>query len=85
MTSDFRSKHTLLMLHIWMVHKRLQAEGERGERVQEALFDELWDDTCNRIRGQGINELSVSIFSPSDSKLCSNVNLILDLTPLITT
>ena len=56
------------MVHVWMMHKRLITEGKDGLLVQEALFDELWEDTANRIRGQGINELSVSIsrlFYPS--------------------
>lgn len=49
----------LLVLHVWMVHKRLLPEGKPGLLIQEALFDELWEDTCNRIRGQGVVELSV--------------------------
>jgi len=49
----------MLVLHVWMVHKRLLLEDKQGLLVQEALFDELWEDTSNRIRGQGINELSV--------------------------
>jgi hypothetical protein len=51
----------LLVLHVWMIHKRLLKEGKPGLLVQEALFDELWDNTSNRIRGQGVNELSVII------------------------
>lgn len=47
------------MVHIWMIHKRLITEGKEGRRLQEALFDQLWEDTGNRIRGQGVNELSV--------------------------
>lgn len=58
--SDFRSKHMMLVLHVWMVHKRLLREDKQGLLVQEALFDELWEDTSNRIRGQGINELSIN-------------------------
>ncbi len=58
--NDFRSKHMLLVLHVWMVHKRLLQEGKQGLLVQEALFDELWEDTANRIRGQGIMEISVN-------------------------
>ena len=59
---DFRGRHTMLMTHIWMVHKRLICEdmGAQGKQIQECLFDELWEDTSNRIRGVGINELSVN-------------------------
>lgn len=62
--SDFRSKHMLLVLHVWLVHRRLFSESKQGLLVQEALFDELWEDTSNRIRAAGIAELSVSIPSP---------------------
>lgn len=58
---DFRSKQIMLMVHIWMMHKKLISEGDDGHVVQECLFDELWEDTSNRIRGAGINELSVSL------------------------
>ena len=43
-----------------MIHKRLIAEGKRGKQVQEAMFDELWEDTSNRIRAVGVNELSIN-------------------------
>ncbi|RYG62707.1 hypothetical protein EON64_17360, partial [archaeon] len=58
--SDFRSRHLLLVLHVWMVHKRLMQEGREGLRVQEALFDELWEDSSQRLRAQGVGELSVN-------------------------
>lgn len=57
--TDFRSKQVLLMIHIWILHKRLISDGKDGLLLQEALFDALWEDTSNRIRGQGVNELSV--------------------------
>ena len=59
---DFRSRHTMLMTHIWMVHKRLLSEdmGAQGRKIQECMFDELWEDTSSRIRGVGIGELSVN-------------------------
>lgn len=56
---DFRSKHMLLVVHVWMIHKRLQREGKPGLLVQEALFDALWDDSSNRIHLKGIPEISV--------------------------
>ena len=34
---DFRSKHTILLLHVWMVHKRLLKMGERGQDIQVCL------------------------------------------------
>ena len=47
-----------------MVHRRLMAEGKEGQAekalsIQECVFDEMWNDTSNRIRAAGINELSV--------------------------
>lgn len=48
------------MTHAWIVHKRLLVEGAEGLRTQEAMFDELWEDTCARMRAIGINELSIN-------------------------
>lgn len=60
-TDDFRSRHTLLLLHIWIINSRLvNKEGKRGLQTQECLFDEFWDETSKRIRAVGINELSVN-------------------------
>lgn len=56
---SFRTKQALLMIHIWIVHKRLITEGAQGRKIQECLFDEFWEDTCSRIRAEGISELSV--------------------------
>ena len=50
----------MLTLHVWMVHKRLLMEGKDGKDIQEALFDELWEDTSKRIRAVGVSELSVN-------------------------
>eukprot|EP01040_Poterioochromonas_malhamensis_P016899 gene16899-19297_t len=55
---DFRSTHMLLVLHVWMVHKRLLTEGKRGLLVQESLFDTLWDNTSDRMYKKGIPEIS---------------------------
>lgn len=51
----------MLMVHVWMMHKRLLAGGREGQRVQEVLFGELWDDTSDRIRTYDVQEMSVSV------------------------
>mmetsp|Transcript_14456 Transcript_14456/g.16531 ORF Transcript_14456/g.16531 Transcript_14456/m.16531 type:complete len:347 (-) Transcript_14456:733-1773(-) len=58
--TSFQSTQQLLMLHTWMIHRRLLKEGEEGRMVQENLFDNVWEDTRRRIRAAGINELSVN-------------------------
>ena len=58
--NEFRPRHALLMTHLWMVHRRLMAEGESSKQVQEAVFDKLWEDTSHRIRSTGIAELMVN-------------------------
>mmetsp|Transcript_61680 Transcript_61680/g.121378 ORF Transcript_61680/g.121378 Transcript_61680/m.121378 type:complete len:304 (-) Transcript_61680:170-1081(-) len=58
--TDFRSNQAIIMIHVWMVHRKLITMGRQGQHVQEAMFDLLWDDTSNRIRGKGVNELSVN-------------------------
>lgn len=63
--TDFRSRHSILLTHIWLIHKRLLLCGDnsakkQGLAIQESMFDELWDDTSIRIREAGINELSIN-------------------------
>lgn len=58
--TDFRSKQALLMVHIWMVHKRVLMDKEDGEATDECLFDELWEDTSARIKSHGINIISIN-------------------------
>ena len=65
--NDFRSKHTLLVTHVWMVHRRLSQQptgtgkvSDGGDEVQmklmqEAVFDELWNDSMFRIRAIGVS------------------------------
>ncbi len=71
LTSDFRSQHAMLSMHIWFLHRRLLAASEieknsnQGKAsfhllVQEELFDIFWNDTQVRIRAAGINELMVN-------------------------
>mmetsp|Transcript_13589 Transcript_13589/g.43419 ORF Transcript_13589/g.43419 Transcript_13589/m.43419 type:complete len:333 (-) Transcript_13589:36-1034(-) len=56
----FYQAHTLYSLHTWIVHRRLLSAGPPGKLVQEELFDRLWDDTTQRIRERGIQELLVN-------------------------
>lgn len=57
--SDFRSQHGLILMHVWVVHRRLIKEGSEGKKVQEALFDVFWDDTSARLRAMDVPEISV--------------------------
>jgi len=58
--NDFRARQTLIMVHVWMLHRRLLIEGNKGTTLQECMFDELWDDTSIRIRNAGIQEIMVN-------------------------
>lgn len=62
LTEDFRAKHSMFLIHVWLVQRRLLLPdaGKEGVLVQEAMFDELWDDTTVRIRKLGVNELSLN-------------------------
>jgi hypothetical protein len=48
------------MTHTWLIHKRLLKEGKEGQKLQECMFDELWEDTCARLRAIGISEISIN-------------------------
>jgi cytochrome b pre-mRNA-processing protein 3 len=50
-------------MHIWFLHKRLindRIDPHFALLIQEELFDILWLDTTQRIRAQGVNELTVN-------------------------
>jgi len=60
---EFRSRHAILTLHIWLLHKRLlhdTVDKDGALLVQEELFNILWEDTICRIRKEGVNELLVN-------------------------
>ena len=63
-TRAFRPQHSLIFAHVWLVHRAFETEGAstRRERrlLQEAVFDELWEDTQARIRASGVAEISVN-------------------------
>jgi cytochrome b pre-mRNA-processing protein 3 len=56
----FAPQHQLLLIHLWIINKRLLAEGKPGKKLQVELFDTLWENTERRIRRAGIQELSVN-------------------------
>mmetsp|Transcript_1055 Transcript_1055/g.2906 ORF Transcript_1055/g.2906 Transcript_1055/m.2906 type:complete len:229 (-) Transcript_1055:84-770(-) len=62
-TREFRPRHALVFAHVWLLHRGLEAApgglspGD-ARLLQEALFDELWEDTILRIRAEGVAEIS---------------------------
>ena len=59
LSTDFRTKHGLILVHLWVLDKRVVLEGPKATRVREALFDCFWEDTSSRLRANGVPELSV--------------------------
>ena len=41
-TDDFRSRHLLLMLNSWLVHRALILHPPKGLKIQEGFFDNIW-------------------------------------------
>lgn len=65
LASSFRDKHLLLVIHIWMCHRRLVSaygtgEDVRADRLQECLFDFLWDDSTTRISEAKVSSLFIN-------------------------
>ncbi len=60
------TEHSLLVLHVWVLHNRFKVDYNvtplqySGRRMQEELFERLWEDTTRRIRNAGVAELSVN-------------------------
>ncbi len=53
------TEQALISLHVWIFHNRFksdyEASGEfNGRRMQEQLFERLWEDTTYRIRNAGV-------------------------------
>eukprot|EP00943_MAST-04B_sp_MAST-4B-sp1_P007685 g7685.t1 len=59
---SFYFNHSIIILHVWMLHRRLRSiENKDLQRdLQEQLFDRVWEDTTKRIRAIGVQELSVN-------------------------
>jgi len=63
---NFRSKHMVLSLHVWLLHRRLvscplEDDQDENTNVQEHMFETLWTDTTGRIRVEpDVNEMMVS-------------------------
>jgi len=68
--NNFHSRQQMIMLHVWMVHKRLLAEEESGKEIQENLFDACWEYTTRRIRSTGVHELTVNKHLAEIQKTC---------------
>lgn len=60
--SSFYFDHSIIILHVWMMHRRLRtiANKDLQRDLQEQLFDRVWEDTTKRIRAIGVQELSVN-------------------------
>ena len=60
--NSFYFDHSIIILHVWMMHRRLRtiANKDLQRDLQEQLFDRVWEDTTKRIRAIGVQELSVN-------------------------
>lgn len=69
---NFMARQQVLMLHVWMVHKRLLMvqDDSRGKELQENMFDTFWDNTTRRIRATGVHELTVNKHLAQVQKIC---------------
>lgn len=61
----FITEHSMLALHVWLVHKRFMLDFHNrglfcGRSADKELFQVFWDDTLNRIRNVGVTEVSVN-------------------------
>lgn len=63
-TGQFRPQHAVIFAHVWMLHRALEVtnamEQKEARLLQEAVFDEMWENTTSRIRVTGVAEISVN-------------------------
>ncbi|KAG7379362.1 hypothetical protein PHYPSEUDO_008718 [Phytophthora pseudosyringae] len=75
---SFRAQQALLMVHVWLVHRRLALEGEQGKIMQELMFDRLWEEIVVRIRYLDISELTVNKHLAQVQQVCFNACIAYD-------
>ncbi|CBN76003.1 conserved unknown protein [Ectocarpus siliculosus] len=56
-SNEFLPKLLWLSTNVWLMSRRLLREGERGKKVQELLFDELWRETKRQMRSIEVSEM----------------------------
>lgn len=60
------AEQALISLHVWILHNRAKLDYNVkpvemcGRRMQEELFERLWEDTILRIRNAGVAEVSIN-------------------------
>lgn len=42
------------MLHVWLVNRRIMAEGATMYDLQQEFFDRVWEEAQQRVRGTGV-------------------------------
>ena len=55
----FDGRFEALVLHMYLLWERLLIEGEAGERLHQAIFDEMFVDMNQSLRAIGIGDLGV--------------------------
>jgi cytochrome b pre-mRNA-processing protein 3 len=51
---SFRGEHSALVLHVWLVLRRLREEGESGKALAQTLYDTFQDDVEHRVHAEGV-------------------------------
>ncbi len=49
----------MILLHAFLLLRRLRGCGEQGDRLAQALFDAMFDDMDRNLREMGVGDLSV--------------------------
>lgn len=83
---SFKSKQSILTMHVWFLHKRLiQTNVNRyaTQLVQEQMFEAFWSDTLARIRAEKVPELTTSRYLQKMQKIsflqCMNYDHVFEL------
>ena len=50
----FRGEHSALVLHVWLVLRRLRDEGDDGKALSQVLYDTFQDDVEHRVHAEGV-------------------------------
>ena len=51
---SFRGEHAVLVLHVWLLLKRIRSEGEKGKGVAQVVYDTFQDEVEHRVHAEGV-------------------------------
>lgn len=66
--NSFQTEHQMILVHVWIMHNRLLAEGKPGQQLNHEIFNHMWLNTERRMRF-GAPDLPEMSFSKNSTEI----------------